>query len=258
MSGPLPLALIYDPKHASRALQADAVASLARSIERLGLRTPITVRPTSRIRDGQPADVWEVVTGRHRVEAARKLGWTEIDAVVRECDEDDARLWEIAENLHRAELTPDERDAHIREWRDLVGAKVRAGTHLPGGEQPNDLGNRKVSRELGVSEKTVREAVQLGNLTDHARDVAADAELTRKEKLEVAKAAPEVQVAKVREIAERKVIIAPEPLDGPEAIEAQVKRLMSAWNAAGPEAREEFQRRTEATVFDRTRAGEAA
>ena len=36
----------------------------------------------------------------------------------------DARLWEIAENLHRSELTVTERAEHIAEWVRLIAEKV--------------------------------------------------------------------------------------------------------------------------------------
>ena len=66
----------------------------------------------------------EVMAGRHRIAAARKLGWEEIEAREFDGDKDHARLWEIAENLHRADLTALERSEMIAEWVRLTGRGV--------------------------------------------------------------------------------------------------------------------------------------
>jgi len=64
-----------------------------------------------------------LVAGAHRLEAVRKLGWEQLPAVFIEADAVDVRRWEIAENLHRAELTVLERAEHVREWVRLTEEK---------------------------------------------------------------------------------------------------------------------------------------
>src|ERR1700729_4150442 len=84
------------------------VNALAQSISTVGLRTPITVRIMPEIlgADGVALqDVPVLVAGLHRLEAVKLLGWEDIDAFVVAGDDKDARLWEIAENLHRKDLT---------------------------------------------------------------------------------------------------------------------------------------------------------
>ena len=169
----LPLALIYPSMSPARAVQPDAIATLKRSMERLGLRVPITVRPAVRVRDGRDADVWEIVSGRHRVEAARKLGWSDIAAVVSDGDDVDARLWEISENLHRADLNAQERADHIAEWVRLTAENV-AQVGLPtGGQQPRETGIRKAASELGVSRQEAQRAVKIASIQPEAKAAAA-------------------------------------------------------------------------------------
>jgi ParB/RepB/Spo0J family partition protein len=91
-----------------RELNAESVTKMAESIERLGLRHPITVRR----RNG----AYMLVAGRHRIEACKRLGLDDISASIATMTEEESRLWEIAENLHRAELTKLERDENIAEW----------------------------------------------------------------------------------------------------------------------------------------------
>jgi ParB family transcriptional regulator, chromosome partitioning protein len=73
------------------------VASLAKSIEELGLMHPLTV-----LRDGE---TYPLVAGRHRLEACRSLGWAVVAVTVMRLDALRAELAEIDENLERSELT---------------------------------------------------------------------------------------------------------------------------------------------------------
>jgi len=95
-----------------RDVQEDMVADIAASIEQIGMLNPIGVRMV----DGSP----RLVYGRHRLAAARLLGWTDIECHVLEADDRGARMAEIAENLHRAELTALERSDQIDEWLKLA------------------------------------------------------------------------------------------------------------------------------------------
>ena len=98
-----------------RALDRDSVERLKESISRIGLKTPISVRSSEQ--------GWRLVSGRHRLEACSELGMDEIPVVVETVSELGARLWEIAENLHRAELTALERAEHISQWIRLRGER---------------------------------------------------------------------------------------------------------------------------------------
>jgi hypothetical protein len=48
-----------------------------------------------------------------------------VDCLIFKDDEDNARLWGITENLHRADLTALERSGHIAEWVRLTKEKKR-------------------------------------------------------------------------------------------------------------------------------------
>jgi ParB family transcriptional regulator, chromosome partitioning protein len=101
--------------------QEDKVSDLVSSMQRLGMLSPIGVRRV----DGR----LRLVYGRHRLAAAQALGWTEIECHLLDADDRHARMAEIAENLHRAELTELERDEQIAEWIKLSdeGAAEKPG-----------------------------------------------------------------------------------------------------------------------------------
>lgn len=223
----LPLADIY-PSDKARSVSRERLADLVKSIERLGLQTPITVRPVKRIFDGKPADRWQIVAGHHRYAAARQLAWEEIECRAFDGDETDARLWEIAENLHRSELSAVERAEQIDEWRRLTVEKGAQLAHPSGGHQPHDKGHSKTADALGITRDTVRRAERIASLPEDVRDQARAEDWSQSRLLAAARPAPKAPP------------IAPDPLEEEQAIEAQVKRLMAAWNAAGPDARADF------------------
>lgn len=110
-----------------RDVNKNAASALAESIKSIGLKTPITVRLVDGfvdfdgvVVDGQPV----LVTGAHRLEAARLLGWDKIECYVFEGDNVlDAELWEIDENLCRHNLTPTEEAEHISRRKELWEAR---------------------------------------------------------------------------------------------------------------------------------------
>ena len=63
-------------------------------------------------RDGR----FRLVSGRHRLEALRVLGYEEAPVRIVGFNDLQARLWRISENLHRNELTALQRAEQIAEY----------------------------------------------------------------------------------------------------------------------------------------------
>src|SRR5467141_3402217 len=122
---------IYFPRD-RRALQQDKVADLAQSMKVLGLLSPVGVRWVRKEIILSNAltvkGAYHLVYGLHRLAAARQLGWQDIPCQILfsstaavenphalKMEGSDRHAWmvEIAENLHRAELTALERSEHI-------------------------------------------------------------------------------------------------------------------------------------------------
>lgn len=80
-------------------------------------------------------------------------------------------MWEISENLHRAELTVLERDEQIAEWVRLSDRVSRQVDAKPQGGRPEG-GTRAASREIGISEPDARRAVRVDSLTEEAKEAA--------------------------------------------------------------------------------------
>lgn len=165
-----------------RSLDSSRVESLAESIKAIGLQTPISVYV-----DGD--DHAHLVAGLHRLEAARHLGWEFIDANFVKMDDVERELWEIAENLHRVELTKEQRDEHIRRYAELLEAReaaakadeaisVQNGQKLPSRSvgRPKST-NGKIAEQFGISLNTVKRA--RGQIVDPPRVVEDEREARR-------------------------------------------------------------------------------
>jgi hypothetical protein len=105
---------------------------------------------------------------------------TEIEAVVTEMDDTDAQLWEINENLHRADLSVAERALHIAEWIRITGEKslFPAGKNEPldpigrPNPQPPGSGTRGAAKALGIHEMEAYRAVKISTISPEAMDAA--------------------------------------------------------------------------------------
>ena len=85
-----------NPRH-----RLEGIDELAASIAEHQLLQPVVVR--RRGRSG-----YELIAGHRRLEAVKKLGWTEIPAVVRDETSAKAYILTLVENLQREDLTPRE------------------------------------------------------------------------------------------------------------------------------------------------------
>lgn len=84
----------------------------------------------------------------------------------------DSSLWEIAENLHRSELTKLERAEHLDEWRRLTLEKSNAQVGHSGGKP--DRGHSATVREFGVTRQDVERAEKIANLAPEAKQAAIE------------------------------------------------------------------------------------
>lgn len=198
---------------ANRPLDQEVVANLKMSMAEIGLKTPITIMITKRgiEPDGPFVTDHRLIAGRHRLEAAKQLGWTEIDAFVLEGDQIDAELWELDENTQRKELSAMERADNVRRRTDLV--KKRNGQVVQsGGEAPRGL-IAETARALsipgkseGARRKIVERSLKIADIAPEAKEAAKDADLADNQQalIEIAgEPNAEAQVRKVGEIKSR-------------------------------------------------------
>lgn len=255
-----------------RALNEAAVDGLAESIVTVGLLNPIRVR--------QAGEKWEVIAGAHRVAAFRKLGLVEIQAIASDDDDIHAELAMIDENLCRADLTPSERaqqTARRKEIYELINPETKPTSEGGGGRNNatrrqlgDDIADRftaNTAAATGQSERKVQRDAERGEkVIDAAHQIIRGTALdtgTYLDKLKRLSPSEQVVAAK-RDLAwhkqqqrdaakngiQRRIKVADVPITDEEARENQVAALMSAWNKASAEARQEFLDRIDTPIMD--------
>lgn len=225
-----------------RPVDMSKVAVLADSMAKIGLQQPISVWTEP---DEHNLGAVHLVAGLHRLRAAEMLGWEQIDTIEVDLNDIDRRRWEIAENLHRSELTVLQRDEHVAEWIKLTeeseaASKVFQPETVSKGGRGHKGGVRAAARDLGIDSVDAHRAVKVASLTDEAKEVAREVGLddNRSALLEVAKAPKEKQAEAVREIAARKE--APPRTDVPKRNDLAYEALMTAWDNAPDDVRWSF------------------
>jgi ParB family transcriptional regulator, chromosome partitioning protein len=206
-----------------RSINESKLKHLVESINSIGIQNPIHVR----ISNGKI----RLVAGRHRLEAAKKLGWTRIDAIPMPESKLDRQLWHYSENLDRTDLTALEYAEAVAQHAKLV-AKKAARDANSGGRQPHDKGISKAAKALGTSRDDVRRSKTIAAISSEAKKAAVEARLDDNGKalLKVAKVAtPEAQIRKVHELAKPNRASKPE-LSNKER--KQLKRLKRRFNDA--------------------------
>ena len=135
--------------------------SKSSSLAEIGLINPVTLNKELRL-----------ITGYHRLEAAKALGWEQIDARVLELDDLEAELLEIDENLRRYDLTAWEQSQHIERREVLLKRKGERATPRDNHRKdaPATVTGAKTTADLaaeaGMSKRTYARRAAVG------RDIA--------------------------------------------------------------------------------------
>jgi hypothetical protein len=134
--------IVFDMK-TRRPLSADFVDRMADSIRRLGLLTPIAVRV-----EGERA---RGVTGAHRYEACRQLGWSKIPvrAIPETMSAAEIELIEIDENLVRKNLDAAQEALAIERRSELIRAEAEEREKARADAAPNGAPSKQAERRAG-------------------------------------------------------------------------------------------------------------
>jgi ParB-like chromosome segregation protein Spo0J len=210
---------------------------------------------------------YELVSGFHRLEAKKRLGDTTIPCIIMEGDERLARMWEISENLHRAEVTPFEHDEQVAEWVQLLKADPafygqnvqKKGRGRPEGGISEAARRLPIKGETHAAKrKNVERALKVASIFPKAKDAAKKAgfDKNRAKLLQVAaEKTLEAQLAKIRELTahesktrerwgslgtKRKTTKAASKTPLSAEDQKILEQLLKVWNDAGPNVRDRF------------------
>ena len=174
----------------------DAVRELADSISAVGLLNPITVD-----RD------YTLIAGLHRLEAAKLLGWAEIECNVSSLEGLQAELAEIDENFVRADLETLEFGKLLlrrKEIYEMLHPQVKNG----GDRKSEKIRTRRARSDsdksfvrdtadkLGISTRSVEEKIQIArDMTPRAQEIVQDAgrKIKKKDLVKLSRMEPKQQ-----------------------------------------------------------------
>jgi ParB family chromosome partitioning protein len=132
----------------------DELTELAASIKESGVLQPIVVR---RKGDG----IFELISGERRWRASREAGLETIQAVIRNCSDQEALLLALVENLQREDLNP----------MEIARAYVR---------MMNEFGLTQdgIAQKVGCDRSSVANAVRLTNLQPEVQEMVENGSLS--------------------------------------------------------------------------------
>ena len=90
-------------KHPFNVRMDSEMESLIESVSENGILVPVLIRPNKK-KDG-----YEMVSGHRRKFAMQQTGATEIDAIIRDLDDDQATIIMVDSNIQRENILPTER-----------------------------------------------------------------------------------------------------------------------------------------------------
>ena len=217
------------------------VLGLMDSIQKTTLINPITIGPDLKL-----------IAGAHRLEACKRLGWTEIPAHQTTLDGLLAELAEIDENLIRNHdqhyLDRDEKllrrkeiyeSLHPGTKRGAINQYTKVLTEEPSDSKVNSF-NEDVAEKLGVTDRTVRKNIQRArDIIPEAKEVIREVGLGAEKAVEVARTPADQQVEKVRELAFSKPPAKPTKTVLPSAIKEDFGFPDDVWEKMNSELAEE-------------------
>lgn len=156
----IPLASIsVNPNQMRSVFDPEAISTLADSIRRYGLLSPLIVR---RLEDGQ----YELIAGERRLRALRQLRASGADAIVLHAADRDSALIALVENLQRVDLNFfEEAEGYLTVIRQYGLLQEELARRI--GKDPSTVANRLRLLRLGPA---VRREILQHNLTErHAR-----------------------------------------------------------------------------------------
>ena len=179
-----------------REVDPEGVQELVDSISKVGLLNPITIDREHTL-----------IAGLHRLEAAKLLGWTEIECNVSSLEGLLAELAEVDENVVRKGLSAVEYSDLLLRRKEIYEA-LHPETKHGGDRKSEKIKSAKctfdseksfvddTAEKLGVDPSTIRRQIQTAkNLTSEAKDIIRDTgtKITKKDALKLSRLGPEQQ-----------------------------------------------------------------
>lgn len=158
----------------------DKIEELSRTIHIHGIIQPIVVREFA-------ADKYEIIAGERRWRAMKKLGWTEVPAIVKNMNDTETASVALIENLQREELSPIEEAIAYGKLLEL-----------------HNLTQEALAQRLGKGQSTVANKLRLLKLPQPVQEALLNKVITeRHARALIPLKNPEKQVELLAEVIEK-------------------------------------------------------
>ena len=152
--------------HPFRVRNDEQMSELVKSISENGILVPVLVRPNKK------GNGYEMVSGHRRKFAMEKSGATEIDAIVRDLDDDQATIIMVDSNIQRENILPSERGFAYKMKLDAMkhqGKRVDLTSSQVGTK--SSRADAQLAEEEGKSRNQIQRYIRLTYLVKPLRDM---------------------------------------------------------------------------------------
>lgn len=153
-------------KHPFNVRLDEEMESLIKSVQENGILVPVLVRPSKK------GKRYEMVSGHRRKFAMIKNGATEIDAIVRDLDDDQATIIMVDSNIQRENILPSERGFAYKMKLDAMkhqGKRVDLTSSQVGTK--SSRADTQLAEEEGKSRNQIQRYIRLTYLVKPLRDM---------------------------------------------------------------------------------------
>ena len=153
-------------KHPFNVRLDEEMESLIKSVKDNGILVPVLVRPSKKGKG------YELVSGHRRKFAMIKNGATEIDAIVRDLDDDQATIIMVDSNIQRENILPTERGFAYKMKLDAMkhqGKRVDLTSSQVGTK--SSRADAQLAEEVGESRNQIQRYIRLTYLIKPLRDM---------------------------------------------------------------------------------------
>ena len=175
--------------HPFKVVEDESMLRTTESIAMFGVLTPLIARP---MEDGK----YEIISGHRRAHAAESVGLTEVPVIVRDLDDDVAKILVVDSNLQRENILPSERAFAYKMKADAMNHQgqrtdlQRNGTSV---QVAPKLSTAVIGERDGISKDTVKRFIRLTNLIPELLDMLDQKKISFNPAVELSYLKPEEQ-----------------------------------------------------------------
>ncbi len=172
--------------HPFKVVEDESMLRTTESISMFGVLTPLIARPAE---DGK----FEIISGHRRAHAAAAVGLTEVPVIVRDMDDDVAKILVVDSNLQRENILPSERAFAYKMKADAMkhqGARTDLTSRQVGTKLRTD---EQIAEGVSDSARNIQRFIRLTNLIPELLDMLDHKKISFNPAVELSYLRPEEQ-----------------------------------------------------------------